>query len=77
MPFMTLVGKADALVKVGRASEAEELVTTALVEAAKEGSLGYQAKLTLRLAFIAVQRKQTTQALEAMSRAAECCIRRS
>ena len=28
MPFMTLVGKADALVKVGRVSEAEELVTT-------------------------------------------------
>jgi tetratricopeptide (TPR) repeat protein len=71
MPFMTLVGKADALVKVGRVSEAEELVTTTLAEAAKEGSLGYQAELTLRLAFIAVQRKQTPQALEAMSRAAE------
>ena len=54
MPFMTLVGKADALVKVGRVSEAEELVTTTLAEAAKEGSLGYQAELTLRLAFIAV-----------------------
>jgi tetratricopeptide (TPR) repeat protein len=54
MPFMTLVGKADALVKVGRMSEAEELVTTTLAEAAKEGSLGYQAELTLRLAFIPV-----------------------
>ena len=71
MPFMTLVGKADALVKVGRVSEAEELVTTTLAEAAKEGSLGYQAELTLRLAFIAVERKQTERALEAMSRAAE------
>jgi len=71
MPFMTLVGKADALVKVGRVSEAEELVTTTLAEAAREGSLGYQAELTLRLAFIAVERKQTTRALEAMSRAAE------
>src|SRR5829696_7432427 len=39
MPFMTLVGKADALVKVGRVSEAQELVTTTLAEAAKEGSL--------------------------------------
>src|SRR5918999_3500588 len=71
MPFMTLVGKADALVKVGRVSEAEELVTTTLAQAAKEGSLGYQAELTLRLAFIAVQRKQTAQALELISRAAE------
>ena len=71
MPFMTLVGKADALVKVGRVSEAEELVTTTLAEAAKEGALGYQAELTLRLASIAIARKQTAQALEAMSRAAE------
>jgi len=70
-PFMTLVGKADALVKVGRVSEAEELVTSTLAEAAKEGSLGYQAELTLRLAFIAAERKQTARALEAMSRAAE------
>jgi hypothetical protein len=42
-----------------------------LAEAAKEGSLGYQAELTLGLAFIAVQRKQTAQALESISRAAE------
>ena len=60
----------DALVKVGRASEAEELVLTTLPEAAREGSLGYQAELTLRLAFIRLQRKQTDQALDAMSRAA-------
>lgn len=71
MPFMTLVGKTDALVKVGRVSEAEELATTALAEAVKEGALGYQAELTLRLAFIAVARKDTAQALEQMSRAAE------
>jgi CHAT domain-containing protein len=70
MPFMTLVGKADALVKVGRTSEAEELVLATLPEAAKEGSLGYQAELTLRLAFIHLERKQTAQALDAMSRAA-------
>jgi ATP/maltotriose-dependent transcriptional regulator MalT len=71
MPFMTLVGKGDALMKIGRVAEAEELVTTTLAEAAKEGSLGYQAELTLRLASIAVQRKDTARALEAMSRAAE------
>src|SRR3954468_20018335 len=63
MPFMTLVGKADTLVKVGRTSEAEELVRAILPEGAKEGSLGYQAELTLRLAFIHLQRKETAQAL--------------
>jgi CHAT domain-containing protein/tetratricopeptide (TPR) repeat protein len=71
VPFMTLVGKADALVKLGRVAEAENLVMTALTEAEKEGSLGYQAELTLRLALIAIERRQTTEALETMARAAE------
>ena len=71
MPFMTLVGKADALARVGRLDEAEALVKATLAEAAKEGSLGYQAELTVRLASIAAARKQTAQALEELSRAAE------
>src|ERR671918_2867548 len=71
MPFMTLVGKADALARVGRLAEAEELVRTTLAEAAKEGSLGYQAELTVRLASIAAARKQTDRALAELSRAAE------
>ncbi|HXH23968.1 MAG TPA: CHAT domain-containing protein [Vicinamibacterales bacterium] len=71
MPFMTLVGKADTLARVGRLDEAEALVNATLSEAAKEGSLGYQAELTVRLASIAAARKQTDQALEELSRAAE------
>jgi CHAT domain-containing protein/predicted negative regulator of RcsB-dependent stress response len=71
MPFMTLVGKADALARVGRLDEAEALVKATLTEAAKEGSLGYQAELTVRLASIAAARKQTDRALEELSRAAE------
>jgi CHAT domain-containing protein/tetratricopeptide (TPR) repeat protein len=71
MAFMTLVGKADALARVGRLDEAEALVKTTLAEAAKEGSLGYQAELTVRLASIAAARKQTDEALEQLSRAAE------
>ncbi len=70
MPFMTLVGKADALARVGRLAEAEEWVRTTLSEAAQEASLGYQAELTIRLA-IAAARKQTDRALEELSRAAE------
>jgi CHAT domain-containing protein len=71
MPFMTLVGKADALARVGRLDEAEELVKATLAEAAKESARGYQAELTVRLASIAAARKQTGQALEDLSRAAE------
>ena len=70
MPFMTLVGKSDALARVGRLAEAEELVRSTLAEAAHEGSLGYQAELTIRLASIAAARKQTDRALQELSRAA-------
>jgi len=70
-PLMTLVGKADALARVGRLAEAEELIRATLAEAAKEGSLGYQAELTVRLASIAATRKQTDRALDELSRAAE------
>jgi CHAT domain-containing protein len=71
MAFMTLVGKADVLIKVGRVSEAEELITATLAEATREGALGYQAELTVRLALVAVARKQIPQALEQMAKAME------
>jgi CHAT domain-containing protein len=71
MAFMTHVGKADVLIKVGRLSEAEELIKGTLAEATKEGSLGYQAELTVRLALLAVARKQIPQALEEMAKATE------
>ena len=69
VPVMTFLGKSDALMKLGRSGEAQQLIGTALEEAKKAGSLGYQAELTLRLGLIALERKQTTQALEAMARA--------
>jgi CHAT domain-containing protein/Tfp pilus assembly protein PilF len=71
MPFMTLVGKADALARVGRLAEAEQLVRSTLSEAAQEGALGYQAELTVRLASIAAAQKQTGRALQELSRATE------
>jgi len=71
MAFMTLVGKADVLIKVGRVSEAEELITATLAEATREGALGYQAELTVRLALAAVARKQIPQALEEVAKAME------
>src|SRR5262249_3224666 len=71
IPVMTLDGKADALLKLDRAAEAEDLIRAALAEAEKQGSLGYEAELTLRLGLIALHRKDTKGALEAMARAAE------
>jgi tetratricopeptide (TPR) repeat protein len=71
LPLMTYVGKSDAFMKLGRHAEAEGLLKTALEAARKEGALGYQAELTLRLALVALQRKQTAQALDAMARASE------
>lgn len=49
-PVMTYVGKADALIKLGRVEESETLVRDALAEATQEGSAGYRAELTMRLA---------------------------
>jgi tetratricopeptide (TPR) repeat protein len=69
LPLMTYVGKADVLVRLQRTEEAERLLTTGLEAARKEGSLGYQAELTLRLGLIAAQRKQADKALDAMTRA--------
>jgi tetratricopeptide (TPR) repeat protein len=68
---MTLDGKADALLKLDRAEEAEDVVKAALAEAKAQGSLGYQAELTLRLGLIALHRKDMTRALDAMAHAAE------
>jgi tetratricopeptide (TPR) repeat protein len=59
LPVMTFVGKVDALVKLGRVDEADDLVTTALAEARRQQLLGYQAELTHRLALVALERKQT------------------
>ena len=66
---MTYVGKADALIKLGRVEESETLVRDALAEATQEGSAGYRAEPTMRLALIAEARKQPAQALQAMERA--------
>jgi CHAT domain-containing protein/tetratricopeptide (TPR) repeat protein len=71
LPLMTYVGKSDALLKLERPTEAERLLNAALEAARRDGALGYQAELTLRLGLIALQRKQTAQALAAMARASD------
>lgn len=70
-PVMTYLGKGDALIKLGRTDEAEALIRDALAEATQEGSAGYQAELTMRLALIAERRNRVPGALELMARATQ------
>lgn len=70
-PVMTYLGKADALMRLDRASEAQSLLARALEAARAEGSLGYQAELTLRLALLEAGNGQTSAALQTMARASD------
>jgi CHAT domain-containing protein len=68
-PVMTHLARADALVKLERFTEADQLLTNALAVATRESAQGYQAELTLRQGLIAHQRKQPEHALELLGRA--------
>jgi CHAT domain-containing protein/Tfp pilus assembly protein PilF len=68
-PVMTYEGKGDVLLRLGRAKEADQLLTDALAFATREGALGYEAELTYRQGLIAFERKQPAQAIELMKRA--------
>ena len=46
-PLMTYLGRGDALARLGRVDEAEQLLDAALIVARREGALGYQAELEL------------------------------
>ena len=70
-PVMTYVGKADALAQLNRFSEAEVLLSAALVAAKREGALGYQAELTMKQAQIDAGRSQFANALTGMVSAAD------
>lgn len=71
LPVMTYLGKADALVRLGRTGEAEGLIASALEAAKAEGSFGYQAELTLRQGLIAARQRKTDVALAAMAKASD------
>lgn len=61
-PVMTYLGKGEALAKLGRYSEAEATLTKGLESAAQQGSLAYQAELSLKLAVLAEDRKNNQDA---------------
>src|SRR5438093_4830005 len=50
LPMMTYLGKGDALTKLGRLDEAEQMLTQAIKVATDQGAWGYQAELTMMLA---------------------------
>jgi tetratricopeptide (TPR) repeat protein len=68
---MTYVGKGTALGKLGRFSEAEQLLTTAQTAAERQGALGYEATLDMALADLAIAQQHPDQALSRLIRAAD------
>jgi CHAT domain-containing protein/Tfp pilus assembly protein PilF len=68
-PVMTYLGKGDALVRLGRFNDADQLLKDALAFATREGALGYQAELTYKQGLVASERKQAEQAIELLTRA--------
>jgi CHAT domain-containing protein len=71
---MTLFGKADALVALGRLTEAEDLLRRTLATASDAGSPGYQAEATRKLAELADGRGDNLEALRLFSRARTLAI---
>jgi CHAT domain-containing protein len=70
-PEMTYVGKGAALGKLGRFSEAEQLLTTAQTAAERQGALGYEATLDMALADLAIAQQHPDQALSRLIQAAD------
>jgi CHAT domain-containing protein/tetratricopeptide (TPR) repeat protein len=70
-PEMTYVGKGAALGKLGRFSDAEQLLTTAQAAAERQGALGYEATLDMALADLAIAQQHPDQALSRLIRAAD------
>ena len=71
LPMMTYLGKGDALTKLGRLDEAEQMLTQAIKVATDQGAWGYQAELTMMLAAIAQARKQPVDAERLLAQATE------
>lgn len=70
-PVMTYVGRSNALIKLGRGDEADEILKQAEAVAAKHKARGYQAQLLTQRALVAHQRAQPEQALALLSRASD------
>lgn len=70
-PVMTYVGRSNALVKLERVDEADEILEQASVIAAKHEARGYQAQLLTQQALIAHQRKQPDRALALLEQATD------
>jgi CHAT domain-containing protein/tetratricopeptide (TPR) repeat protein len=70
-PLMTYVGRSNALIKLQRLDEAEQILAQANEIAAKFQASGYQAQLLAQTALIADQRQQPDRALALLAEATE------
>ena len=71
LPLMTYEGKGEALVRLGRAAEAEQMLSQAMEVADKEQAWGYRAELTLKLALIAKQKKDVDRLAALLAQASD------
>ena len=69
-PAMTHVGRSNALIKLGRIAEADEILAKATDFADKYDAKGYQAQLLAQRAAIALQQKDPARALTLLEDAA-------
>lgn len=70
-PVMTYVGRSNALIKLGRGDEADQILKQAAGIAARHSARGYQAQLLTQQALLAHQRADPAQALTLLSQAGD------
>jgi tetratricopeptide (TPR) repeat protein len=70
-PLLLYSGRIEALIGLGRASEATELLRGALVAAKKTGAIGYQSELHFRYGLLNIRQGLQTEALQELRIATE------
>src|SRR5438309_567275 len=71
LPFMAYEGKAQALVALGKPSDARAVIEDALVKARAQQKRGHEAELLIRLSLVAESTGDTTHAIQYLEQAGQ------
>jgi CHAT domain-containing protein len=71
LPFMAYEGKAQALIAIGKPSEARNVVENALVKARSQQKRGHEAQLLILLGTVAASTGERTQAIQYLEQAGQ------
>src|SRR5437588_11292773 len=71
LPFMAYEGKAQALVAMGKPSDARAVIEDALVKARAQQKRGHEAELLIRLSLVAESTGDTTHAIQYLEQAGQ------